>query len=227
MGAAEVMARIYDKDLPKPVLSVLKHWDNIRECRGLLYLYVWVIRDPTDGECFQLLLPSSLKRRVLECVHNSMGHQGIERTMHLLRSRSFWVGMHNDVAQWIEDYQRFVLTKIPQPKIYPLIKSFLASRALKVITVNFIVLEPKVDGHENVLVVTDCNPLMGCRGFLRQCSIFFSHQPKAYHSEATKCAFMSCHYLPARHWNGHLLYGIVTYRFAVNLHTFPIKYKMF
>lgn len=131
---------------------MFKHWDNIREHQGLLYR---VVRDPTDGECFQLLLPSSLKRPVLECVHNSMGHQGIERTLHLLRARCFWVGMHNDVAQWIKDCQHCVLTKMPQPKIHPPIKSFLATRPLEVIAVDFTVLEPTSDGRENVLVVTD------------------------------------------------------------------------
>ncbi|KAK3525849.1 hypothetical protein QTP70_010917 [Hemibagrus guttatus] len=29
-----------------------------------------------------------------------------------------------------------------------------------------------------------------CRGFLRQCEIFFSHQPDMYREEGTKCAFM-------------------------------------
>ncbi|KAK3517723.1 hypothetical protein QTP70_016578 [Hemibagrus guttatus] len=29
-----------------------------------------------------------------------------------------------------------------------------------------------------------------CRGFLRQCEVFFSHQPGMYHEEETKCAFL-------------------------------------
>ncbi|KAK3544783.1 hypothetical protein QTP86_027479, partial [Hemibagrus guttatus] len=29
-----------------------------------------------------------------------------------------------------------------------------------------------------------------CRGFLRQCEVFFSHQPGMYHEEGTKCAFL-------------------------------------
>ncbi|KAK3505796.1 hypothetical protein QTP70_004075 [Hemibagrus guttatus] len=29
-----------------------------------------------------------------------------------------------------------------------------------------------------------------CRGFLRQCEVFFSHQPGIYHEEGTRCAFL-------------------------------------
>ncbi|KAK3550526.1 hypothetical protein QTP70_000028 [Hemibagrus guttatus] len=29
-----------------------------------------------------------------------------------------------------------------------------------------------------------------CRGFLRQCEVFFSHQPGMYHEEGTKCEFL-------------------------------------
>lgn len=39
-----------------------------------------------------------------------------------------------------------------QPKIRPAMKSFLASRPLELIAVDFTVLEPAIDGRENVLV---------------------------------------------------------------------------
>ncbi|KAK3521198.1 hypothetical protein QTP70_000476 [Hemibagrus guttatus] len=29
-----------------------------------------------------------------------------------------------------------------------------------------------------------------CHGFLRQCEVFFSHQPGMYHEDGTKCAFL-------------------------------------
>lgn len=63
--------------------------------------------------------------------------------------------MHNDVEKWIKDCQRCVMAKLPQPKVHPPMKSFLASRPLEVIAVDFTVLEPASDGRENVLVITD------------------------------------------------------------------------
>ncbi len=114
-----------------------------------------VVNDQHHGECQQLLLPACLKESVLESVHENMGHQGIERTIGLLRKRCFWVGMYNDVDQWIKRCQRCVLTKMPQPRIHAPMKPFLASRPLEVVAVDFTVLEPSSDGRENVLIVTD------------------------------------------------------------------------
>ncbi|KAL6481098.1 hypothetical protein MHYP_G00091780 [Metynnis hypsauchen] len=44
---------------------------------------------------------------------------------------------------------------MPQPKVHPPMKSFLASRPLEVIAVDFTLLEPSTDGWENVLIVTN------------------------------------------------------------------------
>lgn len=107
------------------------------------------------GECFQLLVPTCLKTQVLESVHDSMGHQGSERTLELLRQRCFWVGIHEDIKQWITKCECCVLTKMPHPRIHPPMKSFLASRPLEVVTVDFTLLERPSDGRENVLVITD------------------------------------------------------------------------
>lgn len=96
-----------------------------------------------------------LRTQVLESVHDSMGHQGSEHTLELLRQRCFWVGIHEDVKWWVKKCERCVLTKMPNPKIHPPMKAFLASRPLEVIAVDFTLLEPASDGRENVLVITD------------------------------------------------------------------------
>lgn len=51
--------------------------------------------------------------------------------------------------------QRCTLAKMPQPKIKVPWTSFLASRPLEVVAMDFTILEPATDGRENVLVVTD------------------------------------------------------------------------
>lgn len=138
--------------LSKNVRSLLKQWQKIREEDGLLYR---VIDDVHVGECHQLLLPTCLTDQVLNNVHNQMGHQGIERTLGLLRQRCFWGGMYEDVEQWVKKCQRCVLSKMPQPKIRAPWTPFVASRPLEVVAVDFTTLEPATDGRENVLVVTD------------------------------------------------------------------------
>lgn len=138
--------------LSKSTLSLIKQWKSIQEQDGLLYR---IVKDQHQGEIKQLLLPECLKEPVLGSVHENMGHQGIERTISLLRPRCFWVGMYNDVEQWIKKCQRCILTKMPQPRIHAPMKPFLASRPLEVVAVDFTVLEPSSDGRESVLIVTD------------------------------------------------------------------------
>lgn len=138
--------------LPIPVRSLLKQWPRLREKDGLLYRE---IEDVNLGKCHQLLLPSCLKEKVLTSVHNQMGHQGIERTLGLLRQRCFWGGMHEDVEKWIKSCQRCVLTKLPQPKVRAPQTPFLATRPLEVVAVDYTILDRASDGCENVLLLTD------------------------------------------------------------------------
>lgn len=42
------------------------------------------IEDVNHGKCHQLMLPTCLKEKVLTCVHDQMGGQGIEWTEGLL-----------------------------------------------------------------------------------------------------------------------------------------------
>ncbi len=102
------------RELSKPVLSLLKQWKKIREKDGLLYR---VAENVHTGECHQMLLPACLTEQVLRSVHDQLGHQGIERTLSLLKQRCFWGGMYKDVENWVKNCQRCVLAKVPQPKI--------------------------------------------------------------------------------------------------------------
>lgn len=114
-----------------------------------------VVSEPCHGLVWQLLLLGCLKDQFLESVHNKTGHQGIECTVNMLRGRCFWVGLYEDVENWVKNCERCVLSKMPQPKIHAPLQAFLVSRPLEVVAVDFIVLEPASDVRENVLIVTD------------------------------------------------------------------------
>ncbi len=66
---------------------------------GVLYR---TIIDPQEQEVQQLVLPEILTERVIRSLHNDMGHQGLERTILLARSRCYWPGMYTDVEKWIK-----------------------------------------------------------------------------------------------------------------------------
>ncbi|KAL1276641.1 hypothetical protein QQF64_036264 [Cirrhinus molitorella] len=139
--------------LSRPALLLLKQWDRIREKEGLLFR---VINDVFHGECLQLLLPACLIEKVLSSVHDQMGHQGVERTVGLLKQRCYWVGMYDAVEKWVKTCQRCVLAKMPQPKIQASWTPFLASQPLEVVAMDFTTLEPALDGRENILGNPQC-----------------------------------------------------------------------
>ena len=52
---------------------------------------------------WQILLPSSLRKTVLNELHNvpTAGHLGVKKTLMKVRSRYFWYGLRRDVEYWI------------------------------------------------------------------------------------------------------------------------------
>jgi transposase InsO family protein len=117
---------------------------------GVLYRR---IQDQQRGEIHQLVLPSSRKLDAIASLHDQMGHQGLDRTLGLLRSRVYWPGMHSDVHSYITACERCTLGRRPIP--HSSSGHLLASRPLEVLAIDFTKLDPASDGRDNVLVMTD------------------------------------------------------------------------
>ena len=100
------------------------------EVDGLLY---WTVIGQRECELPQLILPECLKEKVLSSLHNEMGHQGLERTTLLARSRFYWPGMHSDIEDWIKKCERCVLAKMPQPRIRAPMGHITASQPLELL----------------------------------------------------------------------------------------------
>ena len=81
----------------KATRKLFHQLDRLALKQGVLHrLYI-----NEDMEYHQLVLPQRLQGRVLRSVHDDMGHQGLERTLELLRERVYWPMMANDAAQWV------------------------------------------------------------------------------------------------------------------------------
>lgn len=107
------------------------------------------------SEIKQILLPQVLKDKVLESVHDHAGHQGVERTLALLRKRCFWIRMAQDVEKWCKNCERCMIAKAPLPSIKPPIGNLIAHRPMEILAMDYTLLEKSSDGRENVLVMTD------------------------------------------------------------------------
>ena len=108
-----------------------------------------------DMEYHQLVLPQRLHNKVLGSVHDNMGHQGVKRTLELLRERVYWPTMAADATKWVSQCTRCQVTQgtynIPKPKIGHLE----AHNPMDLLCLDFTKIDPSRTGKENVLVMTD------------------------------------------------------------------------
>lgn len=139
--------------LGKGSRELVRKWHRLLEKEGCLYRLTY----SSDGnkEVHQLLLPQSLQKEVFTQLHDAHGHQGVDRTTDLVRSRCFWPGMLKDVEQWCKECQRCIVAKAVRPKVRSYMGTIQASRPNEILAMDFTLLEPSSDGRENVLVLTD------------------------------------------------------------------------
>ncbi|KAK3750830.1 hypothetical protein QZH41_007147 [Actinostola sp. cb2023] len=74
---------------PKLARRLLRDWKRTTEEDGILYRVICVHGE----EVKQLLLPGSLRSKVMASVHDDLGHQGAEKTIAVARNRCYWPGM--------------------------------------------------------------------------------------------------------------------------------------
>jgi len=138
---------------PRDVHLILKHFEKLQIIEGVAYRK---IKDPkTHKTIFQVLLPSCLKEKILQSLHDSTGHQGMDRTESLVRQRCYWPRLQRDVQNWVNNCNRCALAKPPSREIRTPMIGISASRPLEVVSVDFTLLEPSSNGIENILVMTD------------------------------------------------------------------------
>ncbi len=131
--------------------DVLRHWNHFHISNNVLYRQV-----TNNGAKVELIfLPQSLIPIVLQKSHDAAGHQGIERTVSLVRERFYWPTLLKDVEHYCKNCKRCMMAKEPTPKIKPKMYHLIANSPMDVIAIDFTVLEPSLSGVENVLVISD------------------------------------------------------------------------
>ena len=126
-------------------------WDRLILKQGVLHrLYIF-----NEMEYHQLVLPQRYHRKVLTALHDHMGHQGIDRTLDLLRERVYWPSMAKDAQNWVTNCRRCQIARgdYNQPK--PKIGHLEAHNPLDLVCLDFTKIDPSKTGRENVLVITD------------------------------------------------------------------------
>ena len=133
------------------VRKLLRSWDRFQLKDDVLYRSVC-----EDGEnVLQVVLPDKLIPEVLRHLHDLAGHQGIERTLALVRRRCYRVGQFKDIYTWCKKKERCMIAKSPNPAVKLKFGTLYASKPLDVLFIDFTLLEKSSDDRENVLVMTD------------------------------------------------------------------------
>uniref|UniRef100_A0A8C2KTZ8 Gypsy retrotransposon integrase-like protein 1 n=1 Tax=Cyprinus carpio TaxID=7962 RepID=A0A8C2KTZ8_CYPCA len=135
------------------VVELVRQWADLVVYEGVLYRKTHV--PGSTEKVLQLLLPQALQTEVLTALHDDHGHQGVDRTVSLVRQRCYWPFMRKDVDRWCRECRRCVVAKATQPKLRTFMGSLLASSPLEIVAIDFSILEKSSDGKENLLVVTD------------------------------------------------------------------------
>ena len=75
--------------------SLLKSREHLEMVEGILHHKVQLKHQPK--EVLQLVLPKTLRKRVVLACHDNMGHLGMDRVLLLLQDPVFWPGMAKNV----------------------------------------------------------------------------------------------------------------------------------
>ena len=136
----------------RTVIDMLRQWDRMDFTNDILYRSVM---DPHQGQLKQLVLPKCLQGKVMDLLHKQSGHQGVDRTVSLVRSRFYWTGMFGDVKEYCRTCERCNVAKLPHVHVRLPMSHILASRPNEVVAMDYTLLEKSSDGREHLLVITD------------------------------------------------------------------------
>ena len=149
-GKQPTKAELY-KVCSKNTLQLLYQFHRLVLKDGVLHrLYIH-----NDIKYHQLVLPQCYHKKILRSLHDDLGHQGIDRTLDLLRERVYWPTMAQDANIWVNKCRWCQIAKgdyhTPNPKFGHLI----THNPLDLLCLDFTKIDPSKGGKENVLVITD------------------------------------------------------------------------
>ena len=135
------------------VKSFLRNKKSLKLVKDVLYRKSYSDNSTSKKTLWQLVVPKLFRERALLGCHDDVGHQGILRTLSLLREKFYWPGMQEEATQHVLKCTRCLRRKTP-PQVAPL-QPILVTQPLELVHMDYLSLEPSKGNIENVLVITD------------------------------------------------------------------------
>ena len=135
------------------IKSFLRNKKSLKLVKDVLYTKSFSDNSTSKKTLWQLVVPKLFRERALLGCHDDVGHQGILRTLSLLRERFYWSGMQEEATQHVLKCSRCLRRKTP-PQVAPL-QPILVTQPLELVHMDNLSLEPSKGNIENVLVITD------------------------------------------------------------------------
>ena len=131
-------------------------WEQLIILDGQL----WRLYENEEGSSVQqqLVVPSSLKREIMEELHEGVmsGHLGQEKTMQRLKRRFYWPGQWNDVRDWCNTCPICATRKTTQPKSKAPLQPIKPSYPMQIIAMDILGPLPESEaGNSYILVIGD------------------------------------------------------------------------
>lgn len=142
--------------MSKEVKCYWAQWKRIEFREGILYR-VW-IKEETDEEEWQVLVPKSWTSEIMESLHNGVGagHLGLTKTIARLRERFYWAGLTRMVHRWIDRCKECQARKQPRRSTRGKLKQYRVGVPMERVALDIMVNFPESPrGNRYVLVITD------------------------------------------------------------------------
>ena len=126
-------------------------WDRLIFKQGVLHrLYIF-----NKIEYHRLVLPQRYHHKIDTALHDHMGHQGIDRTLDLLREKVYWPSMAKDAQDWVTKCHCHQVARIDYTQPKPKIGHLEAHNPLDLVCLDLTKIDPSKTGKENIPVITD------------------------------------------------------------------------
>lgn len=136
------------KECSPKTKCLFREWDKLTiDSDGILY------RITTARK--QLVLPEQYKGKVMEELHNNMGHQGTDRTVSLVRDRFFWPYMQADIEHYVTKTCSCVKQKKPAHETRAPLTNIVTTQPFELVCIDFLHLDRCKGGYEYILVIVD------------------------------------------------------------------------